>query len=173
MKKFRIIALAFLAISFASCSSDDDTAADTSASILGIWFGQDVDYSGTTTTTVDGLPPVEADFVGESIEENFSLDFLESGEYISEGDYTLELTTTVLGESQTQTQTLEFLQDGTWSREGDVLIATAEGRTQEYDIEELTETTLIISTSLTEELGDPDTGVSIITMLDIRAVFSR
>ena len=66
-----------------------------------------------------------------------------------------------------------FLQDGTWSREGDVLIATAEGRTQEYDIEELTETTLIISTSLTEELGDPDTGVSIITMLDIRAVFSR
>lgn len=174
MKAIKILFIALLATSIVSCESDDDAAADTSASILGIWNGVDVDYSGTTTTNADGFPPIEADFIGETTDVDFTLDFTEDpNEVTSDGSYTIELTTTILGETTTDTQNIEFLQDGTWSRSGDILTITSEGVSQDYTIEELTESTLIFSAQVEEELGDPDLGVSIITMIDLRAVLSR
>lgn len=173
LKTFKLLLIAFLAVSITSCSSDDD-GADTSASILGVWIGQDVDYSGTSTTTIEGLPPVTADFVGETTESDFTLTFTEDpNELVSEGSYTVELTFTIAGETQTQTQTLNFLEDGTWSRSGDTLTVTADGVTQDYQIVELTESTLRLSAATTTTETEPTTGASVEVTINLEAILTR
>lgn len=177
MKNFKLLLLAFLAVSIVSCKSDDDSdggGGDTSGNLIGTWIGVDLDYSGSTTTTADGLPPITADFVGETTESDYTLTFSEEpNEVVSDGSYTIELTTTILGETQTNTEDLDFFLTGTWTRDGNTLTISAEGRTEEYTIEELTDDSLILVSQTTEDLGDEELGLEIITEIDLRVIFTK
>ncbi|WAC02634.1 hypothetical protein N7U66_02810 [Lacinutrix neustonica] len=117
MKKLNVLLIAlFLVLS--ACTSDDDTtdAPIASESILGTWIGQDVDYTGASTTTGQGQS-INSTFVGEAYDVDYTLTFTEDpNQVVSNGSYSIELTTTTLGQTQTNTvENLEFLGNGSWS----------------------------------------------------------
>lgn len=172
--KLKFLFLAILTVTLTACSGDDDAAADTSASLIGAWIGQDVDYSGTTTTTVEGVS-IDADFVGETFDVDFTLTFSEDpNEVVSEGSYGITLTTTIAGETTTQDiPNNAFASTGTWSRSGDTITISADGQTSELEITELTDSTLRVVQSIVQDLSDPDLGISIINTTTVEAVFTR
>lgn len=160
-------------LALTSCSSDDGNGgSNTSGDIVGVWIGQDVDYTGSSTTEFQGQSIV-ADFVGEAYDVDYTLTFSEDpNEVVADGSYSIELTTTVAGQTQVDTvEDLEFLNDGTWSRSGDELTVVSNGETSVLTIVELTDTMLRLATSETEEVTEQ--GVSITTVVDVEVIYTR
>ncbi|WP_428743688.1 lipocalin family protein [Tenacibaculum sp.] len=170
MKKVSLFLITFILI-LTSCSSDDNKE-NISADIVGTWIGNSIDYSGKTETTVQGQTLV-TDFVGEGYDMDYTLTFNETPNIItSEGSYSLKLTYSVLGQTSVQNlENLKFLEEGTWILDGNKLDVTANGVSKDYEIIELTETTLKISLSTEEDLSE--SGSTIITTIDAIVTFTR
>ncbi|MDH7912421.1 lipocalin family protein [Winogradskyella sp. SYSU M77433] len=172
MKKLSLLFVAYLFV-LTSCSSDDsDSSSNISGDILGTWVGVDVDYYGDTVTEAGGQT-VTSDFVGEAYDVDYTLTFTENpNELVSEGSYSVELTTTTLGQTQVDNiENLEFLEDGTWTQEGNQLTITNNGVSSQGTILELTDTSLVLELNQETDLSQP--GYSIINTVNVITTFTR
>lgn len=146
MKIFKLFLFtAFLTLTI-SCSKDDDGPSTTNnGNIVGVWKGTAVDYTGTTTTSGQGQN-VTADYVGEAYDIDYTLTFTENPKkVISDGSYSIELTTTVNGQSTTQNlEDLTFLESGDWTMNGNTLSITVDNETDDATIMELTDSSLVL-----------------------------
>lgn len=170
MKKLNTLFLVFTLI-FASCSSDDGTP-EISGDIVGIWEMVDYDYSGTTVTQAQGQT-LSANFVGEAYDIDYTLTFEENpNKVISEGSFSLELTTTVAGQTSTQNiEALDVLESGTWEIiNGELVTVTSNGEGK-MKIEQLTESTLVLS--IEEELDLSQSGASIISTVNAIVIMEK
>ncbi|CAH8283137.1 lipocalin-like protein [Mariniflexile fucanivorans] len=152
MKKITILFIA-LALALSSCSSDDSL--DISGDLVGTWIGVDVDYTGSTETTVSG-EKIKATFVGEAYDVDYSLVFTENpNEVVSDGSYSVKLTTKYNGETEvSNTENLTFLSSGSWNKSGNKLTIEDDNETTTATILELTDTTLKIAISQTENISE-------------------
>lgn len=141
MKK---ILLLFIASSLLiSCGTSECDCAG--PSITGNWTGTAIDFTGTAQTEVQGIP-VRVNLVGEGYDLNFTYTLTENpNTATSEGNYSMEVTASVLGQSQTEFREnvpVDF--SGPWSQNGDTLTLTVDGEEVIANIIELTETSLIL-----------------------------
>ncbi len=144
----------FLALTI-SCSKDDDNPTTANnGNIVGVWKGTTVDYTGSTTTSGQGQT-ISADYVGEAYDVDYTLTFTENPKkVISDGSYSIELTTTINGQSTTQNvEGLEFLSSGDWNINGDTLSITVDNETDDATIMELTDTTLVLKAVETQTMN--------------------
>ncbi|MCB4800065.1 hypothetical protein [Neotamlana laminarinivorans] len=172
MKKNALLFL-FTALVFACSGSDDSNTNDVEVNLLlGTWIGEDVEYSGTTSFDYFGTT-FETPFTGEAYDVDYTLTFTENpNEFTSEGSYSLEVTTNFLGETITEnSEDLEFMGSGLWSQDGNQLITTESGVTTIFTIEELTETSLILSNTQTEEFTEND--IDYTTTINIEMTFIK
>ncbi|WOD42999.1 hypothetical protein [Hwangdonia lutea] len=170
MKKFNLFFIAFILI-LSSCSSDDASLI-TSGDILGTWKGTSLDYSGNTATNAQGQT-INADFVGEAYDMNYTLTFKDDPKIVvSEGSYSLKLTTTVSGETMSQNmENIAFLEAESWSKNDNTLTVFNGDKSFDYTIVELTESLLKLSISTEEDLSQQ--GINIITTVNAIMTFSR
>src|SRR5690349_21529334 len=117
----KIIKLFFLGIAvlFFSCGSDDEAPLPAIEGMVGTWNVTAIDYSGTTTTSAAGQS-IKATFTGKGKDIDYTTTFsVEPNEVVSNGDYVIELKTTVMGQTTTEDYYFdEVLMDGTWELEG-------------------------------------------------------
>lgn len=173
MKKISVLCFA-LALVLSACSNDDDNnnTEDTSGDLIGTWIGQDIDYTGSTVTSALGQD-ITSTFVGEAYDIDYTLTFSENpNEVVSDGNYNIELTTTVLGQTQTETiENLEFLNTGTWIRSGNELTIVSDEGTTEATIVELSGNTLVLAVSENQESSEQ--GFEISTSVDFIATYTK
>ncbi|UKM64101.1 lipocalin family protein [Flavobacteriaceae bacterium GSB9] len=173
MKKLPLLFTLLIAI-MTSCSSDDSTS-EITADIVGTWEMTDYDYTGTTKTTFEGQT-YSADYVGEAFNIDYRMTFNENPNTIeTEGSFSLELTTTAFGETSTQvvnTDDVETINAGTWEIQNGNLVTQADGGIEAtYKIEELTETSLVLS--LNQEVDISQSGVTAKTTINAKMFFQR
>lgn len=128
MRNFFWLFLAVLSLGITACGEDDEPTTNEQG-IIGTWKITGIDYSGTSTTTVQGIPPTTATFTGTGYDMNLSITFGENpNNYVTSGDYSIELVTMAAGQTFTNQWTNQgFLGNGTWERNGDTLTATDSG----------------------------------------------
>lgn len=165
MKIMKLTYLFLFAIIIASCGSDDgnettdpvneetpedmddsmDGMNDESSNIVGMWEVISIDASGTSTAEIAGQT-IETNFVGEGIDLNYTVTFTEDpNEVTADGEYNIELTTTVAGQSITETiPGILFIDSGSWVIEGDQITITSNDMDSTGTITTLTDTTLTI-----------------------------
>ncbi|MCZ4319875.1 lipocalin family protein [Aequorivita viscosa] len=173
MKIFKLFLFTALISLTVSCSSDDDSSTPANnGDIIGVWQGTAVDYRGTTTTTAQGQT-ITADYVGEAYDVDYTLTFTENpNKVISDGSYSIELTTTVNGQSTTQNvPNLEFLSTGDWSINGSTLSITVDNVTDDATIIELTNNSLILN--VVESQTTTEQGITIVSTTDVTLSFTK
>lgn len=168
MKILKLILFTALISLTISCSSDDDNVNLNNDGIVGVWRGTGVNYEGTSTTTMQGQS-FAADYVGVAYDINYTLAFSENpNKVVSEGNYSIELTTTYMGQTTTQNITgLDFLSDGDWTLNGDILSITVDNETQNATIIELTPNKLVLEaneSTTVEQNGATTTSTTHIVM---------
>ncbi len=173
MKFFKLFLFtAFISLAV-SCSKDDSPAPENNSNnIIGVWKGTTVDYRGTTTTTAQGQT-MTADYVGEAYDVDYTLTFTDNPKkVISDGSYSIELTTTVNGQSTTQNvPNLEFLSSGDWSINGSTLSITIDNETDEVTIEQLTDTAMVLKGVQTET--NTGQGFTVVSNTEITLGFTK
>src|SRR5690606_38164382 len=147
MKIFKLILFtAFISLTI-SCSKDDDSPAapTNNGEIVGVWKGTAVDYTGNTSTSGQGQT-ITADYVGEAYDINYTLTFTDNPQkIISDGSYSIVLSTTIYGQTTTQNvEGLEFLSSGDWNMNGNTLSITVNNETNDAELLELTDDTLVL-----------------------------
>ena len=168
MKK--ILLLLIVSSLFISCdTSECDCAAP---SIIGNWTGIAIDFTGTAQVEVQGFP-VTVNLTGEGYDLDFSYTLAENpNTATSEGNYSMEVTASVLGQSQTEyRENVPADFSGPWEQNGDTLTLTFEGEEVIANIIELTETTLVLQFDITQtqEINGFEANVT----LDMMISFSR
>lgn len=149
MKKFMLMAMAVGALTFGSCSSDDDGGnnggIDQSADLTGTWEPTDVYYEGDSSSSIGGQT-ITMNFTGQSVSfDDYVVMINEDQTYESSGSYTIELTVSGMGQDITDEVTMsDFLGTGTWERNGNEFSTTDDesGTTGVSTIEVLNDTTL-------------------------------
>lgn len=160
MKKLSTLLLAFVLV-LTSCSEDNDDTVDIATGILGTWQGKAVSFSGTSTTTIEGVS-IDAYYEGEGYDIDFTLNFTENpNEVTAEGSYGIALTVTIFEQSETQNIPDNAFGGvtSTWTQDGnEITISTEEGESITYEILELTADRLVMVTDniqdITGELDD-------------------
>ncbi len=154
-----------------SCSKEDSPS-DTSGSIIGTWTGVAVDYSGKTVTTAGGQT-INADYVGEAYDVNYTLTFSDNPKnLVSTGSYSIKLTTTVAGQSTiNNVENLKVAGDGIWERLNNKLTINSNGKMSNLTIDKLTETELVLSGKEVTDLSQQ--GASVVTTTDVIVTFKR
>lgn len=166
MKKiFRSFLILCVAISFTTCSSDDDSSNDDipndnsndpTADLVGTWDLVALDYTGTSSTGIEGI---SIDFSGVAQNIDYTLEFSENpNEFVAGGSYDIELTTSLFGIEETQTVTVnDASSTGNYSINDDMLttdgdaISIDNGLPMDINIPndltiiELTDTTLMLN----------------------------
>ncbi|MBG43755.1 MAG: hypothetical protein CL530_07280 [Aequorivita sp.] len=173
MKIFKLILFtAFISLTI-SCSKDDDNPApENNGNIIGVWKGTTVNYTGSTTTTAQGQS-ITADYVGEAYDVDYTLTFTENPKkVVSDGSYSIELTTTVNGQSTTQNvENLELLSSGDWSINGNTLSITVDNETDDATIVELTNNNLVLNVVETET--NTGSGFTVTSTTDVTLSFTK
>ena len=173
MKIFKLILFtAFISLTI-SCSKDDDNPApENNGEIVGVWKGTTVNYTGSTTTTAQGQS-ITADYVGEAYDVDYTLTFTENPKkVVSDGSYSIELTTTVNGQSTTQNvENLELLSSGDWSINGNTLSITVDNETDDATIVELTNNNLVLNVVETET--NTGSGFTVTSTTDVTLSFTK
>ena len=165
---FKSLLIVLVTVSFMSCSSDDDSSndnsGDTSGDLVGTWNLVELTIDGDITTEVAGqLFSVDLDGVGENLD--FSLTFSDPDEFMGSGSYDIILATTVLGQTTTGPISIDIPStEGTWEQNGTMLTTDEDllalGAVAPVDneiaqpplvIEELTDTTLILTQEVNQE----------------------
>ena len=162
-----------LVVSLFSCSEKDDPkpAGD---GLPGAWSMTGLEYSGTSTATFDGGGSIAATFTGVAKNIAHTVTFTENpNEVISEGSYTIVLTTNTEGIVTTnEVPITEIFMDGTWSRDGDILTITNGSIIQEGTILKQTRTELEVESDL-EEIDDSIEGVTVTKIVHAVYKFKR
>ena len=173
MKIFKLILFtAFISLTI-SCSKDDDNPApENNGNIIGVWKGTTVNYTGSTTTTAQGQS-ITADYVGEAYDVDYTLTFTENPKkVVSDGSYSIELTTTVNGQSTTQNvENLELLSSGDWRINGNTLSITVDNETDDATIVELTNNNLVLNVVETET--NTGSGFTVTSTTDVTLSFTK
>ena len=171
MKKLSVL-LIVLSLIISSCTTESVDMSNNSEGIVGTWIGVSVDYSGTTVTTAQGQT-ISADYVGEAYDVDYSLTFSENpNNLISEGAYSIKLTTSVAGQTTTQNvENLEVLGNGTWEISENNLSITSNGKTSSGTIVELTESTLILTNEEVVDLSQQ--GISVISTTNVVTTYRK
>ena len=167
------------------CSNDDD-ANNSNGDLLGTWNLLTYDYDGESVTEFQGTSVV-TDFVAEAQNIDATIEFNSNPNIImSSGSFDIALVFSVLGQEQTQTIPVDDLgSEGTWSRNGNILSINAElvnvsvpaeiingvSTLVDYTIEELTDTRLRLSTTITETFSL--SGADVTTTLNWFLVYTR
>lgn len=182
----QVVLLFLLSISIFSCESNDDTL-ETSGELLGDWELISYTTNGSTTTNFQG-ESLTAIFSGEALNIDYIMTFTENpNKAITENSsFDFELNSSVNGESTTDTTTINNLNaESEWSRNGNILIISGEFGSfdtnaplleddianPEYIIEELTENTLVITTSVSEQVSE--SGFDLDIDINLRLEFTR
>ncbi|HLV40312.1 hypothetical protein [Xanthomarina sp.] len=181
MKITNYLFLSLFVLGLVSCSSDDDGSPDggnsgngnpQEASIVGSWNADNFIMNGIfagdeLTITFNGVADT---MTGNDI--TFYQDNTTTG---NSAPFMMDLTTIINGVPSTTEQEMNtpMATEGTWSREGNklYLVENSMGQTQEFTIETLTETTLVITgdhNSVTIEDGFPPN-----TEFDIKLTYKR
>ncbi len=138
-----------------SPESMDESSEDTNdnpPNIIGMWEVISIDADGTSSVEIAGQT-IETEFIGEGIDLNYTVAFTEEpNEVTADGDYNIELTTTVAGQSITETiPGILFIDSGSWMIDGDqITIITSN------DIENTGIITTLTETALTIEVVDTE-----------------
>lgn len=137
MKLVRLLSLFFIII-FTSCSSDDSLVVATE-NLPGSWNLQQFDTELTTTFNVLGLPvSSRSNAIAEDIDVQIT--FSENpNTVVTNGSYTLVITTTVLDESQTEEiTTTDQILAGTWTVNGNEVTISSTVPDTEPDFQNIT-----------------------------------
>ena len=171
MKRLSFIIIT-LTLIFTSCNTESVDVPNVSENIIGVWRGVGLDYSGKTVTDAQGQT-ITADFTGEAYDMDYTLTFKENpNAIVSEGNYSLKLTTTVLGQTSVQNlENIEFLEAESWTKTDNILSISSGNESYDYAIIELTNSKLILSISTEENLSQQ--GVSVISTINATMTFSR
>jgi len=176
------LTMLFLAIFLVACSNNDDEII-TSGEILGEWTMVSFEYNGSSSFEVSGVN-ISSEFTGKAKNIDFTMTFIEEpNKALGAGSYDLEVTVSAIGVSDTETTSINDINTSAeWSRDGDILtfngalysgamdmVNTDAG--QEYTIEELTDTSLRIHSSV-EEITD-DFGVETTITMETVMEFTR
>mgnify|MGYP001815075133 CR=1 FL=1 len=154
MKKNNLVFIIFILI-LSSCSSDGSSSSNSvnSGGLIGEWEMVDYLLSGTTEVT-DQDGTVISEVLSKGLDYNHTITFSENpNDFIAEGDFSVETTTTTNGEASTEileAQSFGSICDGlgTWEMIDDELITTNENNEIVImKVEELNTSSLVLSTS--------------------------
>jgi hypothetical protein len=170
MKITKLVLLS-LGVIFLSCS-DDEAPLPTSQGMVGTWTMTAVDYTGTSTTTMQGVS-YKADYTGTGKDMTVTTAFTENPNTVNtEGSYIIVLKTTVMGQSTTQDVPFdEVVVDGTWTLDGRTLTITGDVGPQTATVLEQTSTSLKIRMDVKESVTSQDITVS--TDIQITYIFKK
>jgi hypothetical protein len=174
MKNLRLLTVVF-ALLFFSCSEDNDPRIIDTTNLAGTWNLQSFENDITTTIDVLGIPVTsKTDAIAEDIQVQIT--FSENPDIVvSEGSYTLVVTTTVLTETDTQ----EFVSSdnvlsGMWTLNGNEITISSndpeidpELQTITYRIIELSESRLQLKADFTTTQTIEDTTADLRIKSDI------
>jgi len=159
------LTMLFFAIFLVACSNNDDEII-TSGEILGAWNMVSFEYDGSSSFEISGVN-INSDYTGKAKNIDFSMTFTENpNQVLGSGSYDLEVTVSAIGVSDTETTSISDINSAAeWSRDGDILTFTGTfysgsldvvntGASQEFTIEELTDTSLRIRSSMEEIIDD-------------------
>lgn len=170
MKTTKLLLLS-LAVIFLSCSEDEERL-PTSQGMVGTWSMTSVDYTGTSTTTMQGAS-LTADYTGTGKEMNVVSTFAENpNTVLTEGSYIIVVKTTMMGQTTTEEVPFdEVVSDGTWTLSGRTLTVSGPNGPEEATILEQTSTSLKMRMDVTESFTSQDITVS--TELQITYTFKK
>lgn len=159
MKTTRLLLLS-LAVIFLSCSEDEEPL-PTSQGMVGTWDMTAVDYTGTSTTTMQGAS-MTTDYTGTGKEMNVVSTFTENpNTVLTQGSYIIVLKGTSMGQTITEEVPFdEVVTDGTWTLSGRTLTVTGLNGPEEATILEQTSTSLIMRMDVTKSVTSQDITVS-------------
>lgn len=134
--------------------------------LLGTWEMTELEYDAASETVVTGFPigPFTSVDTGSAIAMTTTLVFTETpNDFTSNDGYILDLESTADGQTSNSTVQKEtFAENGTWvltNNDETIIITGPDGETQEFQVIELTDSTLKISrTYVTVESEDLATG---------------
>lgn len=156
MKIIKLLMVVGVITFFASCTEDDNSP---SGGLIGTWKVTALDYSGTSTATIQGFPATTTTFTGTGTDMDLTITFKENpNEYKTAGDYSINLETTTLGQTTTESwSNQKFISDGIWERNGNELNITVNstGDTSTAIIEEETDDRLVLFYDVTITETDP------------------
>lgn len=120
MRLSRIILVLTIGLLITSCTEDNDSIEVDGLELVGEWQGETVNYTGTTTTEIQGVALV-SEFEGIGYDVNYVININNDLTQItSNGSYSIELTTSVQGQSFTvNEENLTFEGAGTIILAGD------------------------------------------------------
>lgn len=188
-KFYSLFTVIFIAFNFLSCSDSDDNFDVLKEDLLGEWTMTAVNYSGTSTSTLQQGNPVEVFISGEGKNINSEMTFTDNPKRVfTSGSYELELTATSLGFSDTETLSInDFQEEASWSLDGNILTVDPKSRSMSYDgtitsflanteaqsfvIEELNDNFLRIRNIFNESTNQ--SGISIELSMEVTMEFTR
>ncbi|GGD21793.1 hypothetical protein [Hyunsoonleella pacifica] len=187
-KTLKQLTLLFLVVlATLSCEKSDDEM-DTSGDLLGDWELISYTSNGSTTATVQDNT-LTSSFTSKALNIDYIITFSENpNRAITEnGSFDVELISSVNGVNSTETTTISDINsEAGWSRNGNIITFTEDfasfntnapvidedlSTNPDYIIEELTNTSLILSTSASEQINS--SGVDFDINLSLRLTFTR
>ncbi|WP_053991298.1 lipocalin family protein [Mangrovimonas sp. TPBH4] len=155
MKKLSLL-FAAMTLLFVSCSKDDDdNGPKITAEIAGTWTLESYKYQEHTVQSVMGQSAT-TDQVEEAYDINYTMVFSEeTNEVVGDGSYGLEITTSIQGQQMNSYDDgiSDYYDEGTYEMAETVLTLDFYGDIEEYEILELTASTLKVKSEYTEDLG--------------------
>ena len=160
-----------------SCSSDFDVAiANNNVNLLGYWIATDVEFSGMSTVNATGQATQQYELSGQTLSTDLNIAFMQNPDiFVSNGGIVFELQTTGNGTTTTEeTSNIDFFaRSASWEREGTTISVTANDITQQYQIEELTPSRLVLTHQGSHTSTDETTGATTQMSLTSRIVFAK
>ncbi|GEM_PF-6254548 len=184
----RVVLLFMLSAAVFSCDENSTDPLDTSGDLLGDWELVSYTSNGNTSATIQGTN-FTTTYTGKALNIDYILTFSENpNKAITEnGSFDLQIMTSIGGNTDTTTQTINNIDsEANWTRDGNILSFTGnfgyfESNTQildedidanpDYIIEELTSTSLILTTSVSDQITD--LGIDYDFGITIRLEFTR
>jgi len=169
---------------FNSCSSESsDMSNITDDDLLGVWELVEFDYSGSSVTDFQGQDLTTTyDALGSNIDA--TMEITENpNDLIFSGSYDINLTFSFAGQTQTQLYPVEDVESiSSWTRSGDILtingeLVTVEGtdlgeaESQDYTIDELTASTLVLTSEVTQTVENQ--GLESTISIEVYMEFTR
>lgn len=152
MKRFFYLLFTITALSFSSCSSDDDSSnpdnnGGISADILGKWMITEMAVEANMN--VEGIVIEMTGVAPNNDPENYTIFRADNTIEVNPLPMTMTMTIKIMGETTTDTQVVNVVlpQAGTWMQEGETLTIQEDGGDpQDFRILTLSNSTLVLTT---------------------------
>lgn len=164
MNKLKLIFVFIAMIGLASCS-DEDGGNTNNGNAAGSWEPTELTYNGTSTFTQAGQT-VSMDFSAVGIDfHNTVITLNNDGTFDSAGEgITVEMTMEFMGQEMTQEMSApSFISEGTWEVNGSTMTLTesSTNEPQDYDIVELSDTTMRLTGTQSTEMNGSEATVNV------------